>query len=268
MKIYWEIGNLHLPSYTCMALIGFVISIFVLFHMARKNGMTKKELLCQMGYGAVFSLLFAKLFYALAFLPVLMKNFFLKPEEKVHPDILAGYVFYGGLIGLFLGIWFYNRMMRHAVLPYLDMAVTVVPLFHGFGRIGCYLAGCCYGREYYGPGAMQYPANAFQPGIENVTRFPVQVVESGYNFLLFFLIQWMAQKKQRPGRLFGFYLMAYPAARFLLEFLRGDEIRGIFTIGKISLSFSQCISLILFGIGCKYYHNLERENEKEAWRID
>ena len=107
-------------------------------------------------------------------------------------------------------------------------------------------AGCCYGIEYHGPFSIQFPYNEMIPELSEVSRFPVQLLEAGMNFIvsavLFIL---MKKKKTKTGQLLGIYLIYYTIARFCLEFLRGDLIRGqIFGI-----STSQIISFILLPAG-------------------
>lgn len=146
----------------------------------------------------------------------------------------SGIVFYGGLIGFLL-------FVKYAFPPYMGrecsrsrgIVAVCIPLFHGFARIGCYFGRCCYGRVW----AADWCSGFFEH------RLPTQLIEAGFNFLLFalLLILFFRQKKRRT-RLPRVYLAGYVPFRFVIEFFRDDAIRGF--IG--SLSFSQWISL---GIG-------------------
>lgn len=160
--------------------------------------------------------------------------------------LFGGLVFYGGLIGAFLGIFCYCKQYHLSYVSYMDVFAPLIPFVHGIGRIGCFCSGCCYGIEYHGPFAIQFPYNEAVPQLSQVPRFPVQLLEALMNFLLCGILFCLMKKKNlRNGRLMGIYLIYYSIARFLLEMLRGDKIRGSISI----FSTSQLISLILLPVG-------------------
>lgn len=256
MKIYLEIFGFTVPAYGTMAAAGFVLSLAAAMIYARLYGIMRKDVLCAACYGGLGLVAGAKLFYAIPFLPELLQlvsengfSYLLENSREIISQIFAGYVFYGGLIGMTAGIYFYARSMKVPFLNYADVLAIVVPLFHGFGRIGCFLAGCCYGREYHGIFAVTFPPNPYEPGIELTERFPVQLLESVCNFILFAVLAIYGRKRREPGKLLGIYLVAYPVIRFITEMFRGDEIRGVIRAGMIQLSTSQIISLLLLPLG-------------------
>ena len=160
--------------------------------------------------------------------------------------LFGGLVFYGGLIGAFLGIFCYCKQYHLSYVSYMDVFAPLIPFVHGIGRIGCFCSGCCYGIEYHGPFAIQFPYNEAVPQLSQVPRFPVQLLEALMNFLLCGILFCLMKKKNlRNGRLMGIYLIYYSIPRFLLEMLRGDKIRGSISI----FSTSQLISLILLPVG-------------------
>lgn len=153
--------------------------------------------------------------------------------------IFGGSVFYGGLIG---GLFAGYLCMKHQKLDYgltSDCAAPSIALFHAFGRIGCFLGGCCYGVEWE-HGITFY--NALVESANGVPRVPVQLFEAGLEFALFGLLSLMLAKGWLKNRLLAVYLLIYPVGRFALEFLRGDDYRG-FLFG---LSTSQLISIGVF----------------------
>lgn len=144
----------------------------------------------------------------------------------------GGFVFYGGIIG---GLFFLIPFcLYHPALNLKDMDVLSIPICfsQAIGRLGCLLAGCCYGLESEVPWAIH---------LHNKFRHPVQIYESFALFLLGIFL-W----KSRKNNLFIFYFIGYGVLRFFLEFLRGDEIRGITSVG---LSYSQIVSLVLIITG-------------------
>lgn len=142
----------------------------------------------------------------------------------------GGSVFYGGLIGAFsLGV-LYLQVRGVPKDVYMDSAALFAPVFHGFARIGCLLAGCCYGVE-----------SEFGFAMHGTVRFPVQLLESLCNFIIAAVIYAVLKKGSLRGRVLYLYLALYAFVRFFDEFLRGDEIRG-FILG---LSTSQFISIFI-----------------------
>jgi phosphatidylglycerol:prolipoprotein diacylglycerol transferase len=132
----------------------------------------------------------------------------------------GGLVFYGGFIGGVLGGgWF----IRRRKLPFWKLADVVAPfiaLAHTFGRLGCFFAGCCYGREDAHWGVV-FPALG-----DAIPRLPTQLYEAAFNAVLFVFLFWRRKSPRPAGRLFWLYIGLYAAWRFSVEFLRGDEIRG------------------------------------------
>ncbi len=155
---------------------------------------------------------------------------------------LGGGVFYGGLLGGAVGGVIYVRAAKRPMALYADIAACFVPLFHAFGRVGCFLGGCCFGVESrFGFVFTRSPLEI----ANGVRRFPVQLLESACCLLLFFLMDRLRRKGVLRGRLLGLYLALYALVRFTDEFLRGDALRG-FALG---LSTSQWASLAAAAAG-------------------
>lgn len=152
-------------------------------------------------------------------------------------DIFGGNVFYGGLIGAIIAGYIYCKHKKFNLRDWSDICAPMTPLFHTFGRIGCFLGGCCYGIE--SKFGIYYDNSYYLKNVHVTTRFPVQLVEASCNFILFLVLDYLYRKNKFKGNLFLIYLMSYSVIRFILEFLRGDEYRG-FLFG---LSTSQIISV-------------------------
>jgi len=142
----------------------------------------------------------------------------------------SGGVLYGGIICGFLAGLVYVRKRKIDFRDITDIIVPSVALFLVFGRLGCFFAGCCYGR-----------ASAWGITMPNgMTLLPVQLVEAGFNLVLLIEMLRLRPERERPGVLLPVYLVAYAIGRFLIEFMRGDANRGVYL-----LSTSQWISLLL-----------------------
>ena len=135
----------------------------------------------------------------------------------------------------------------------MDLYTPFLPFAHAFGRIGCFCAGCCYGIEYHGFLSVHFPYNEISPELSTVPRLPVQLIEAGLNFICFgallhIMLKNLKKKKEerklKQGQLLGFYLIYYLIARTILEFFRGDSVRG--SVGF--LSTSQIISILMIPV--------------------
>lgn len=260
MLPYFDLLGIKIPAYGTMALIGLLISITAAVHYAKIYYIPIREVLYSACYGSLGLVIGAKLFYAFPFIPELysiIKNdgfsSFFSYLPQILPRIFAGYVFYGGFIGMAAGVAFYTHYRGLPILSFANVLAIIVPLFHGFGRIGCFFAGCCYGREYHGIFAVTFPQNSYHPDIAGTERFPIQLVESVCCFLLFAVLAFYGRKPRKSGKLMGIYLIVYPIIRFFTELFRGDEIRGIINFGFFELSVSQIISLLLLPLGILLY---------------
>lgn len=157
-------------------------------------------------------------------------------------NYFGGMVFYGGMLGGLVALLIADKVSQKYFrgADMFDAVAVVIPLFHVFGRIGCFFGGCCYGI----PSEFGFTAhgNTLYPSLNDVNRLPIQLIEAGLNLILFFVLLAVYKKKKFPHRMIIVYFFTYPVIRFCDEFFRGDEIRGFF----MGLSTSQIISILLF----------------------
>ena len=229
--------HIILPSYMVMALIGGFFAVCFIFSRIDKyeilfTDFIKMFLLCMIG-GVVGS----KVLFAITQIPWLIKHFSIENMILLIPQ--SGFVFYGGFFGVIFTLMFLTRNDADMRKKVFEISVPAMPLFHAFGRIGCFLAGCCYGKKLSTPIVI---------GTIEFARIPVQIIESMAEFILF-IVLFILSKKNRDIDLLRIYLVIYAVIRFADEFLRGDKIRGIYG----GVSTAQWISLIiLFVYGFEY----------------
>ncbi|HXK11800.1 MAG TPA: prolipoprotein diacylglyceryl transferase [Vicinamibacteria bacterium] len=158
----------------------------------------------------------------------------------------SGGVFYGGLVAGILVAWWYARRQHLPGWPTADVLAPGVVLGQAIGRLGCFSAGCCWGRPTQLPWAVTFSDMyaARQVGTPMDTPLhPSQIYESIAAFLIFFFLLWLAPRKRFQGQVVLAYVTLYSVARFALEFLRGDPDRGAWFGGRVSTS--QVISVVL-----------------------
>ena len=159
-------------------------------------------------------------------------------------SLADGFVVYGGVIAGILAANIYCKIKKLHFLSYLDVAVPSIALAQGFGRIGCFLAGCCYGHESDLPIAVTFKNSSYAPN--GIPLFPSQLVSSAFDFAHFFVLCALARKNKTPGRIGAFYLIFYSIGRFIIEFFRGDLERG--NVGTLSTSQFISIFVMIAGI--------------------
>lgn len=243
----FEVFGREIGLYGICACAGFLLCGFLGTKLVKRFGVIFEDFLLVMlaALGGLF--VGAHIIYGVTNIPFIVKTFGSLGELTFMEFLRAmgaafgGMVFYGGFIGGALGIVVYTHFVKYLNRDnILDVYAVLIPLFHTFGRIGCFLAGCCYGVE----SAFGFTAhgNTVNPSVNDVNRFPVQLVEAACNLIIFLILLWMFKKMILSERLIYVYMLIYPPVRFVLEFFRGDTYRG-FLFG---LSTSQWISVILF----------------------
>lgn len=203
----------------------------MLFVYFRSDGLTLKfsDLIILILIGTVSTLIFARLLFVAAMIPQIEPTL----ENIFYYLINGGIVFYGGLFGLIIGICIGSKVLKKNSLEILDVIAPAIPLFHCFARIGCLFAGCCYG--------IPWSWGVIMEG-EDFIRFPVQAFESLCNLIIFVTIVMYNSRTRSYEHSLKVYLCSYALCRFVLEFFRGDSVRGIWFLG---LSTAQIISVLI-----------------------
>jgi phosphatidylglycerol:prolipoprotein diacylglycerol transferase len=228
------IGPLTIHGYGLMIALGIVAAYSVVVYRAKRYHLQSDHMDSLTTWCMVGGILGAKLLYWMTQINSIVH------DPMILFNFAEGFVVYGGIIGGILAGYLYCRKAKLHFMQYFDLVIPSVALAQGFGRIGCFLAGCCYGLETSSWFGVVFPEFSVAPS--GVALIPTQLISSGLDFLLFFLLVFFAKKKKVHGQVAALYLLLYSGGRFVLEYYRGDVIRG--TVGL--LSTSQFIAIILF----------------------
>lgn len=247
----FKIGPFTIYGYGLMIAIGILAAYFVAEYRAKKKGLDPDPFFSILICGVFFGFVGSKLLYFITILDQIIAD----PSNLL--SLADGWVVYGGIIGGIVSVYIYFKIKKIPFLPYLDATVPSVALAQGFGRIGCFLAGCCYGCETDSPFSITFTHSDYAPN--NVTLFPSQLVSSGLDFLHFFLLCFIARKVKTPGKVGACYLIFYSIGRFIIEFFRGDIGRG--NVG--TLSTSQFISIFVALAGVVLLFVLHKSGKKK-----
>lgn len=246
---YFMLFGKMITSYFLLAVIGaFAAGIFACV-IAGKRKIDDNNVIVTLLFAAIGVFLGGHILYGITnikYIPLLFTANSFSQFITRFQAVFGGAIFYGGLFGGVLAAYIYIRIKKLPLGIYADLLTPSIPLFHCFARIGCFLGGCCYGIE--SKFGFTVTNNKLVPSINGVSRFPVQLLESLLNLILFFIMFYIYKKsithKYLQGKLLFIYFACYAIIRFWDEFLRGDEIRG-FVFG---FSTSQFISIILFAV--------------------
>jgi phosphatidylglycerol:prolipoprotein diacylglycerol transferase len=243
----FRIGNFPINTYGVFLALAFLCAILIAVKLAARDGLPKEKI-----YDLSLWMLLASLIGS----KVLM--FFTEPEYRDHPlqlislDFLrSGGVFYGGLIGAVLTGYF---LMRRYDLPWWKTADACAPgiaVGNFFGRLGCFSAGCCWGKPTTLPWGVKFTELGHEiTGVPiDVPLHPTQLYESFSMFIVFFFLLWLHKHKRFSGQVILLYALLYSIIRFLIEFLRDDPRGDVFGLTtRTGLSTSQLISIIV-GLG-------------------
>lgn len=251
-----SIGPFTIYGYGLMIGIGIIMAYLSAEFRAKKRGMESGDrVLSLVIWCVVGGMLGAKLLYWITQYQEILAD-----PSVIWRNFADGFVVYGGILGGIFTGWLYCRVTKIPFLKYFDLFMPSIALAQGFGRIGCFLAGCCYGRPTDSRIGITFSDSAFAPN--GVPLIPTQLISSALNFLHFGLLLWLAPRCKADGQLAGCYLMFYSAGRFILEFFRGDLERGSVGI----LSTSQFISVFTFlaGVSMVIFFGWRQVREKKV----
>lgn len=233
----FTIGGFTIHGYGLMIGLGFAVAYLMTEYRARKRQMNTEVIYSLFLSSVVFGLLGAKVFFYLTILDEIVKDPHVLLEEA------EGFVVYGGIIGGVLAGYIVCRRKKEDFWKFFDLIAPAIALAQGFGRIGCLLAGCCYGKETECALSITFQNSDFAPN--GIALIPTQIYSSLLDFLNFFVLCLIARHTKKDKIVSGCYLVFYSVGRFILEFFRGDLERG--SVGV--LSTSQFISVFILAGG-------------------
>jgi phosphatidylglycerol:prolipoprotein diacylglycerol transferase len=244
--ILFKLGPLTIHSYGFMMALGVALGLWFIYRQAKKQGLNAPRLLDAAFYIMIVALVGAKLILFVGNAGYYFKN----PKELIWVARTGG-VFQGGLaFGVLFALWYFRRH-KMPTWKIADLVVPALALGHGFGRIGCFLAGCCYGTEC----ALPWKTTFTSEYAHNLTGIPlgtplhpVQLYEAALNFLNALILFLVLKKKRFDGQVFSLYILNYSIIRYITEFFRGDHAERVFLLRGpspfLSVTYPQLFCLI------------------------
>ncbi len=249
-----KIESITLYGYGLMIALGVISAILVAYFRAKKHDLNQDMVLTLAIFALIFGFAGAKLLYVI----VEFKSFINNPMLILSG---SGFVVYGGIISGVLAVIIYCRIKKVNFFEYFDLLVPSVSIAQAFGRIGCFLAGCCYGCETDSFIGITFTNSSIAPNL--VKLVPTQLISSASNFAIAIILILLARRNTKPGRVGLLFLILYSVFRFIIEFFRND-FRGTIWF----MSTSQFISIIIFIVAIILFvmstrASKEKENKSE-----
>ncbi|MCR5593255.1 MAG: prolipoprotein diacylglyceryl transferase [Saccharofermentans sp.] len=239
-----DIFGHSIPTYGLMAAAGMICGLLFVFFYARRWKIDGENAVYIYTGGLLGCGVGAKVLYLILSAGRIIsdvKEHGLLLSFRAH--IMGGMVFYGGLLGAIAGAYIAARFLKYNLRDYYPALVPGIAVMAGFGRIGCILTGCCYGARTTSHFAVIYPEGGAAPA--GVPLVPVQLYEAFFEFVMVAVL--MLIVRLAPAlrvKLLSIYCALYAVFRFILEFYRADEVRGIW--GPFSTSQWISIAILLF----------------------
>ncbi len=245
----FTVGGFTQHSYGLLVAVGFFLGLWMAVRLARRQGLDADRVFNLGVYMALVGFAGAKVLLVAAD----WAYFSAHPGQIFSLQSLqAGGVFYGGfLAAIMFAAWY----VRRVGLPFLKVADAFAPgvsLGHAVGRLGCFAAGCCWGKPSSAPWAVifrdPYAHEMFGVPL-GIPIHPTQLYEAAAEGLIFLFLMWSWRRRAFDGQILSSYMALYGAARFLIEFFRDDPDRGFLLNGSLSTSQFIALFLVLLSAG-------------------
>jgi len=256
-------GTFRLASYGTSILVGFLLCLWLIQRRGRRMGIDPAALFDTATVVLLLGLVGARIFYVVDY----WDDFSAQPLHVFY-FWKGGLSFFGGLIGGTLTLLVCIRVKRLPLRPTLDVAAGLLPLGHAFGRIGCFLNGCCYGELTSSWIGLRFPRVMDAEGdiigcpvfLDHLHRglvtaadgrslavLPTQLYAAAYNFVIFAVLSWFLWRRRRAGEVAWLYLVLYGLARGTNEFFRGDT-EPVAALGGMTIFQAIAATALAFGL--------------------
>lgn len=240
--VLFHIGSLPLYSFGVMVALGVIFSLVLMKRRAAQTGFPPGDGALDM----VFVIVLAGFFGGRAYYVLQNAEWYFKHPAQIFALWEGGLVFYGGLLSAFAAFWIFLRIRGESLARGLDFILPYVALTHAFGRLGCFLNGCCFGKVCDWPWAVSFP------DVPHPVH-PAQLYEAAGDFILFLFLNQKYTAKKFDGQIACLYFMLYAVLRFAVEFLREDSSHW----GGFSMN--QWISSAVFTAAVFFYDRQRRK---------
>ena len=215
-SIAFRIGSLTIHWYGILVAIGFLAGLWTASRRARLAGVSSEQIYDLGPWLIVGGIVGGRILYVMSYWK---EQFADNPFPEIFMIQHGGLVFYGGLIGAILCGMIYLRWKKLPLWKVADIMAPSIALGYVFGRLGCLMNGCCYGRACSLPWAIRFPVNHETQGLP---VHPTEIYDSLLNLGFYLFLAWLFRRKKFDGQVFAVYLVGYAILRSFVEYFRGD----------------------------------------------
>jgi phosphatidylglycerol---prolipoprotein diacylglyceryl transferase len=245
--ILFQIGPFTIYTYGVLVATGVLTALWYARRQAPHAGLDPDKIWNLGIYMVLVALLLAKVWLVVASWDYYVAH----PGEIFSLQTFqSGGTFYGGTLGAVLTIVLYTHFQKMPLLPVLDTIGIAVPLGHVIGRLGCFAAGCCYGKPTSLPWGVTFTneaAGRIAGTPLGIHLHPTQLYEAGVELLNFVFLVWLGRRQRFNGQIIGTYFLLYGFERGTIEFFRGDPGRTMMFHDTVSLMQVVSVALIFAG---------------------
>ena len=220
--IVFHLGSFSLHSYGLMMALAFLAGLWTATRRARRENISGERVADITLWLMIGSILGARFVYVTTYWKQEFAN---QPFSEVFMIQHGGLVYYGGFLGATLAGMIYIRWKKMPLWKTADVFAPSIALGSFFGRTGCLLNGCCYGRPTDLPWAITFTnpqAHEFSGTPLNIPLHPTEIYDGLLNLVLYIFLAWLFRRKKFDGQIFATYLIVYAIFRAIAEYFRGD----------------------------------------------
>lgn len=229
-SIAFTLGPLTVHWYGILVALGFLAGLWTAGRRARREGIPTETIFDLGPWLILGGILGARVLYVISYWK---EDFADLPFYEVFMIQKGGLVFYGGLIGATVGAMLYLRLKKLPIWKVADILAPSIALGSAFGRLGCLMNGCCYGRACSLPWGLVFPKDSpvwdhqVHAGVIGQDQaalpvHPTEIYDSALNFGFYCFLAWLFRRKKFDGQIFAVYLIGYALLRSFVEYFRGD----------------------------------------------
>jgi phosphatidylglycerol:prolipoprotein diacylglycerol transferase len=255
--IAFQLGSLTIHWYGVMVALAFLAGLWTATRRAPRENISSETIADIVFWLMVGAIIGARAVYVATYW---RDEFASQPVSEIFMIQHGGLVYYGGLIGATLAGVIYIRWKKLALWKIADVLAPSIALGNVFGRIGCLLNGCCYGRACSLPWAIRFPEdNPLHPPTTPV--HPTEIYDALLNLVLYLFLARLFRHKKFDGQVFATYLIGYALFRSIVEYFRGDYPPDHIHNG---LTSAQLVSILVFAAGLVLMIVLSRRKTKRG----
>lgn len=255
-------GDVYVPTFFFMVMIASLATTFYCYRLAPKKGLSQIAVLDISLTATIAGIIGARLLHIFTEAP----SYYWEHPTYVFHFWQGGFVGYGAFIGVALGTIGYLRLKKLPILSYCDLIALGCPLIIFFVRVGCLGAGCCYGKptDFFLNLTFTNPASDAGADFPGVSLHATQIYDMLNAIVTFAVVHVVDKRKKFHGQVMLVFFMLYALLRFFIEFIRGDEDRGVYFGGAVSTSQITGIIIIIVCLFIYYHLNKRLKTSQQT----